>query len=67
MELINPIEMLEFKNQYELYQLDFKIRIKNQLQLLLKKYDYRSKPNVFSVDLNKYFRMRNKYKQFLQL
>lgn len=65
--LINPIELLEFKNQYELYQLDFKIRIKNQLQSLLKRYDYRSKPNVFSVDLNKYFRMRNKYKQFLQL
>ena len=65
--LINSIELLEFKNQYELYKIDFKFRIKNQLQLLLKKYDYRSKPNVFSVDLNKYFRMRNKYKQFLQL
>lgn len=66
-DLISPIEMLEFKNQYELYQLEFRIKIKNQLQLLLKKYDYRSKPNVFSVDLNKYFRMRNKYNQFLQL
>lgn len=66
-DLISTIEMLEFKNQYELFQLGFRIRIKNQLQLLLKRYDYRSKPNVFSVDLNKYFRMKNKYNKFLQL
>jgi len=66
-DLIGLVELLEFKNQFFLHSYDFKLKIKNQLIEVLSKYDYRDKPKVIKVDINKYFRIRNKYNQYLNI
>ena len=66
-DLISVWELLDFKNKFYLHTNDFKIKIKNELIGVLSKYDYRNKPKVIKVDTNKYFRIRKKYKQYLNI
>ena len=66
-DLIGLVELLEFKNQFFLHSYDFKLKIKNQLIEVLSKYDYKDKPKVIKVDINKFFRIRNKYNQYLNI
>ena len=45
---------------------DFKSKIKDVINEVLVMYDYRNKPKVISVDINKFFRIKSKYKSILQ-
>lgn len=66
-EIITVEELYGIQIHFNSPSYDFKTKIRDVIEEVLLKYDYREKPKVISVDTNKYFRIKNKYESILQL